>query len=152
MASFTSVESFWSVYSHMKRASKLPVGCDVHMFESGIRPMWEDPANKAGGKWLIRLKKGVLQILWERLIVSIIAGDFRAVGLSPDEITGCVASLRHGEDVISIWNRTSSNPEVSESIKQKFIDVLKIPKDTILEYREHDASIAHSARIEVHDS
>ena len=25
---------------------------------AGIKPMWEDEANKFGGKWIVRLRKG----------------------------------------------------------------------------------------------
>lgn len=25
----------------------------------GIKPIWEDPANKRGGKWIVRLRKGL---------------------------------------------------------------------------------------------
>ena len=25
---------------------------------TGIKPMWEDEANKFGGKWIVRLRKG----------------------------------------------------------------------------------------------
>ena len=100
--------------------------------------------NKAGGKWLIRLKKGVLQILWERLIIAVIRGAFTAEELAGDEITGCVASVRNGEDVISIWNRDCRNEVSKNAIRTHLMDVLKIPKDTIMEYREHDASLTHS--------
>ena len=106
--------------------------------------MWEDPNNKEGGKWLIRLKKGILSVVWERLIVGVIGGAFISDAVSGAEITGCVASVRSGEDVISIWNRDRTNRGAKESIRAKLIEVLMIPKDTIIEYREHDASLAHS--------
>ena len=106
--------------------------------------MWEDPNNKAGGKWLIRLKKGILNIVWERLIIGVIGGAFITETVGASEITGCVASVRSGEDLISIWNRDRNNTVAKESIREKLLEVLMIPKDTILEYREHDASLAHS--------
>ncbi len=142
IASFKTVEEFWAAYSHMKRLSNIPTGYDYHMFREGTKPMWEDPINRSGGKWLIRLKKGVIQILWERLVIAVIRGAF-AEDLSSDSITGCVASVRNGEDVISIWNKECHNETSKAVIRSKLMDVLKIPKDTILEYREHDASLAH---------
>jgi translation initiation factor 4E len=150
VGSFHTVEDFWSTYSHMKRAHKLPIGCDYHLFDKGIRPMWEDPSNKSGGKWLIRLKKGVLQLLWERLLLAIVGGQFVTEELSSHEITGCVASVRSGEDVISIWNRDSRNEIVKEAIKRKFVEVLGVPENTVIEYRTHDASLAHSVKVENH--
>lgn len=35
------VEGFWSFYSHLNRATDLPVQSDYHMFRRGIKPMWE---------------------------------------------------------------------------------------------------------------
>ena len=150
MASFHTIEEFWEVYSHMKRTGKLPLGCDYHLFDKGIRPMWEDPSNKYGGKWLIRLKKGVLPLLWERLLLAVIGGQFVSSEIATHEITGCVASVRNGEDVISIWNRDSTDNKTKEAIRRKFIEVLGVPENTIVEYRTHDASLAHSSKIENH--
>ena len=123
----------------MKRLSQLPIGSDYHLFGSGVRPMWEDPENRSGGKWLIRLKKNVIQILWERLLLGVIGNQFGCT----DEISGCVASVRGGEDVISVWNKNASDIDSKERIRENLISILKIPKDTIMEYREHDASLHH---------
>lgn len=57
IASFDTVEDFWSLYNHIKVASSLHQGCDYSLFKRGIRPMWEDDANKCGGRWLINLEK-----------------------------------------------------------------------------------------------
>lgn len=38
-------------------ASELRQGCDYSLFKQGIRPMWEDEANKRGGRWAINLDK-----------------------------------------------------------------------------------------------
>lgn len=136
---FSTMEEFWSIYSHMKRLGQLPIGSDYHLFSEGVRPMWEDPENKVGGKWLIRLKKNVIQILWERLLLAVVGNQFA----EDDAITGCVASVRGGEDVISVWNKNARDNEAKERIREMLIQVLKIPKDTLMEYREHDASLHH---------
>lgn len=36
--------------------------------------MWEDPANANGGKWILRLRKGLASRMWEKLVIAII-GD-----------------------------------------------------------------------------
>ncbi len=146
ISSFKTVGEFWAIFSHMKRVSDIPVGYDYHLFLEGVKPMWEDPVNKAGGKWLIRLKKGVLQILWERLVIAVIRGAFTPEDLDGDEITGCVASVRNGEDVLSLWNKDCRNEKSRASLRMRLVEVLKIPKDSIMEYREHDASLAHSSK------
>lgn len=29
------------------------MNCNLHIFKHGIKPIWEDPQNKNGGKWTI---------------------------------------------------------------------------------------------------
>lgn len=102
LASISSVESFWSVYSHLKRPSLLPTVSDYHIFKKGIRPVWEDDANKKGGKWIVRLKKGVADRYWEDLLLAIVGDQFAEAA---DEVCGAVLSVRSGEDVLSVWTR-----------------------------------------------
>lgn len=102
LASISSVESFWSIYSHLKRPSLLPTVSDYHIFKKGIRPVWEDEANKRGGKWVVRLKKGVADRYWEDLLLAMIGDQFAEAS---DEVCGAVLSVRSGEDVLNVWTR-----------------------------------------------
>jgi translation initiation factor 4E len=52
----------------MVRPHDLPNTSDYHIFKDGIKPMWEDDANRWGGKWLVRLKKGLATKYWEDLV------------------------------------------------------------------------------------
>jgi len=99
---FSTVESFWTVYTHLKRPSTLPSVSDYHIFKKGIRPVWEDEENKRGGKWIIRLKKGVADRYWEDLLLAMVGDQFAEAG---EEVCGAVLSVRSGEDVLSIWTR-----------------------------------------------
>lgn len=47
------------MYCHLARPSELPPTTDLHLFKSGIRPMWEDPANTRGGKWVCILQSTI---------------------------------------------------------------------------------------------
>ena len=51
----------------------------------------KDEANKAGGKWIIRLKKGLASRCWENLILAMLGEQFM-VG---EEICGAVISIRY---------------------------------------------------------
>ena len=102
LASISTVESFWTIYSHLKRPSLLPTVSDYHIFKDGIRPVWEDEANKRGGKWIVRLKKGVADRYWEDLLLAIIGDQFMEAG---EEVCGAVLSVRSGEDVLSVWTK-----------------------------------------------
>ena len=102
LASISSVENFWTIYSHLKPPSLLPTVSDYHIFKDGIRPVWEDEANKRGGKWIVRLKKGVADRYWEELLLAIIGDQFMEAG---EEVCGAVLSVRSGEDVLSVWTK-----------------------------------------------
>ena len=102
IAGFSSVEDFFTVYSHLKRPSTLPLVSDYHLFKRGIRPIWEDADNRSGGKWIVRLKKGVADRFWEDLIFACIGDQFVEAG---EDVCGIVLSVRNGEDILSIWVR-----------------------------------------------
>jgi translation initiation factor 4E len=86
---------------------------EFHLFKDGINPFWEDPANKLGGKWTIRLKKGISSRYWEDLLLAIIGEQFD-VG---SEICGAVLSVRINEDIISVWNKSADNIEAVNKIR-----------------------------------
>lgn len=104
MASCETVEDFWTIYRHLKYPSVLNPVSDYHLFKKGIRPIWEDEENRKGGKWVVRLKKGVADRYWENLMLALIGDQFGEAG---EEVCGAVMSVRNGEDIISIWTASS---------------------------------------------
>jgi hypothetical protein len=104
IAALETVENFFKAYQHLKRPSTLPLVSDYHLFKKGIRPIWEDEENKKGGKWVMRLRKGVADRYWEDLLFAIIGEQF---GEASEEVCGVVLSVRNGEDILSIWARSS---------------------------------------------
>lgn len=54
--------------SHIVRPDNIQGSVDVMLFRDGIKPMWEDDANARGGKWTLRLKKGVSSAFWEEIV------------------------------------------------------------------------------------
>ncbi|RMJ23796.1 Translation initiation factor [Aspergillus sp. HF37] len=143
LASISSVENFWTVYSHLKRPSLLPTVSDYHIFRNGVRPVWEDEANKRGGKWVVRLKKGVADRYWEDLLLAIVGDQFAEAS---DEVCGAVLSVRSGEDVLNVWTRIDGgrNVKIRETIKR----LLAFPADTNIIWKSHDDSIAQRTAID----
>lgn len=137
VGTFASVEQFWGIYSHLVRPSELTGHCDYHIFKEGIRPMWEDSANNKGGKWIIRLKKGLGSRCWENLILAMLGEQFM-VG---EEICGAVISIRYQEDILALWNRTAYDQVTTSRIRDTLKRVLNLPPNTIMEYKTHNDSI-----------
>lgn len=98
---------------------------DIHLFKENLKPMWEEEGNRLGGKWILRLKKGLSTRLWELLLFAVIGEQFN-VG---KEICGIVCSIRPQEDLISIWTKTANNQVVTQRIKETMKKVLNLPQD-----------------------
>ncbi|XP_052105623.1 eukaryotic translation initiation factor 4E type 2-like isoform X1 [Mytilus californianus] len=137
VGTFASVEQFWGIYSHLVRPSDLSGHCDYHLFKEGIRPMWEDSANNKGGKWIVRLKKGLGSRCWENLILAMLGEQFM-VG---EEICGAVISIRYQEDILALWNRTACDQVTTSRIRDTLKRILNLPPNTIMEYKTHNDSI-----------
>ncbi|ANZ73118.1 BA75_01734T0 [Komagataella pastoris] len=118
-----SCEQLWQSLSNLRKVSDLPVGTELFLFKSGIKPVWEDPANKSGGRWLIKSRYRRTQcdastmerfsLIWERLILRLCGGtyfsnysdaDFKEF---QDDICGITLSVRKNEVMIYIWNKNS---------------------------------------------
>ncbi|KAF8661355.1 hypothetical protein AX16_001450 [Volvariella volvacea WC 439] len=164
ISAFSSVESFWSLWTHLSPPSALQPTTDYLLFHAGVRrPVWEDPLNLTGGKWIIRLKKGVADRLWEDLVLAIIGEQFdecrpveeqsgndvqKSWEDSSDssatewpEICGCTISVRQSEDIISLWNRYEADIRVREKIRDTMKRVLNLPPSTIMEYKSNNDSM-----------
>ncbi len=87
--------------------------------------MWEEEGNRLGGKWILRLKKGLSTRLWESLVLAVIGEQFN-VG---KEICGIVCSIRPQEDLISVWTKTANNQQITQRIKETMKKVLNLPTE-----------------------
>lgn len=94
IATFDTVEDFWSLYNHIKRPTEIKSGNDYSLFKNNIRPMWEDDQNKNGGRWVINLQKSFrnndLDDLWLDVILCLIGEAFDY----SEDICGAVVNIR----------------------------------------------------------
>ncbi|KAK5993425.1 Eukaryotic translation initiation factor 4E-like 3 [Cladobotryum mycophilum] len=143
IATVRTAEEFWEIYSHLKRPSTLPVVSDYHLFKKDIRPIWEDEVNRKGGKWVVRMKKGVADRFWEDLLLSLIGDQFGDAG---EDVCGAVLSMRNGEDILSIWTRTDGGRVIK--IREIMKHLLNFPGNTRVEFKSHDSSIQQRTAID----
>jgi len=122
--------------------------------------------NLSGGKWIIRLKKGIADRFWEDLVMAIIGDQFdecrstiRTPGMSVStdeagkvddenengaewpEICGCTISVRQHEDIVSVWNRVDGDLRVREQIRDILRKVLNLSPTTVMEYKSNNDSM-----------
>ena len=43
------------MYNNIYKVEEIMPNTDYMMFKKGIRPEWEDPSNRDGGKWVVTL-------------------------------------------------------------------------------------------------
>lgn len=121
----SSIEAFWSAYSHLQVPSKLRVKNDYMLFRAGIKPEWEDPNNKRGGSWKLvlpqKMRQDKLDTLWTETILSLIGEQYT----EGHNINGAYLQRRQKEDKISIWTKISNytDEEILLNIGQKFKSV-----------------------------
>lgn len=136
ITSFATVEDFWSLYNHIRNASELSTGCDYSLFKKGVRPMWEDDANKHGGRWLLSVDKKTqdLDRYWLEVLLCMVGEAFDEYS---DEVCGAVVNVRARGDKIGIWtadaNHSSSIMEIGRRLKER----LRMPPKLTMSFQSH---------------
>ncbi|KAK4688120.1 translation initiation factor 4E, partial [Tremellales sp. Uapishka_1] len=121
---FDTVEGFARHLNNIRLPSQLAKHSNYHMFKNGIRPMWEDPANARGGKWVLHFKAApaVLDGSWANLTMAMV-GEI----LDPDdEVCGIVVSSRPRIDRLQIWTRGREDVEKVNQIGKRIMDTLAL--------------------------
>uniref|UniRef100_A0A7S4E0V1 Uncharacterized protein n=1 Tax=Lotharella globosa TaxID=91324 RepID=A0A7S4E0V1_9EUKA len=136
---FDTVNGFWSYYKFLTPPNDLRPkrAIDYHCFRTGIKPIWEDPANENGGEWVLRLKKGAASRVWEDLLLAVLSGAFG----DDDEICGVVVSAKALEDKITIWNKTGADKDKVMMILAALQKILGITNAAAFEYLAHSNKI-----------
>ncbi|KAK3310237.1 translation initiation factor eIF 4e-like domain-containing protein [Chaetomium strumarium] len=162
---FESVEEFWGVYNNIAPVSELALKSDYHLFKEGVRPEWEDPQNKHGGKWSYQFKdKRSVNIdeLWLHTMLAAIGETLEEE--EDGEVMGVVVNVRKAFYRIGVWTRTTGRhipgrgdgdiaggkgrsaekgKEILMRIGRQFKTVLKLPPNEQVEFSGHTDS-AHS--------
>jgi len=143
---FSNIEYFWRYFHHLERSSKLELNANYHIFKSGIKPMWEDPANRNGGKWILRLhqrEKALIDLYWLNLVLGLIGEQFEDLG---DQVCGAVVSRRRGGDRIAVWTKNKDDKEHIMRLGQKLKEIVSDGSGTApsfaMEYSFHDEALA----------
>lgn len=126
-----SLEQMWLSMSVLKRSHDLSNGSELLIFKTGVNPVWEDPFNAKGGRWVFRFNHRTnnpsftmeaadalrgrhrATLVWERLVLKTLSGlllPCRKELQDPllSDIAGLVLSVRRDEEIISVWNSNSS--------------------------------------------
>ncbi len=117
-----------------------------------MRPEWEDPQNKHGGKWSYTFKdKKLVNVdeLWLHTQLAAIGETLEDEG--DNEIMGVVVNVRKSFYRIGLWTRTTGKggpaQDTLKKIGTRIKEVLQIPANDSVEFSGHsDAAHAGSTR------
>ena len=139
IADIDTVEEFWAVYQHLLKPNETNSKTCYHLFQKGIKPVWEDEANKEGGRWHIWLPKGQTNKLWEDLLLYLIGNQFS----NGDSVCGVEVRTKPRGDSLSIWHKSSENEEEKDKVRDEFLAALgATDKGLKVEYHKFTESLA----------
>jgi len=134
VATVSTIEEFWQLYQLLQPASKLGLGCDYAMFRAGILPDWEDPANVAGGRWIVRRKRVELDKTWLELLFYLIGEHAEA---KAGEINGAVVNVRKKGDKVAVWLREARHVVAVVDVGRQVQSRLGLPPGTKMQFSVH---------------
>ncbi|RCK65266.1 Eukaryotic translation initiation factor 4E-4 [Candida viswanathii] len=170
-----SLEQMWSSISSLKITFDLNIGTEFLIFKTGVNPVWEDPINSKGGRWVFRFNRKLMNdddlhkqealrkrtsLIWERLVLKTVTGSLIPDSNSEEiqelllnDISGLVLSLRKDEDIISLWNSNLNFFGKKETKKLTSFQARRILCDSILRViRECDLITQGSDCVETIDT
>eukprot|EP00831_Metopus_contortus_P046075 TRINITY_DN3697_c0_g2_i11.p1 TRINITY_DN3697_c0_g2~~TRINITY_DN3697_c0_g2_i11.p1 ORF type:complete len:242 (+),score=39.61 TRINITY_DN3697_c0_g2_i11:64-789(+) len=132
------IEDFWNVYNYMPPLYDLLPNTDYMFFKADIRPEWEAPANKDGGKWVLTIEnkdqEGLnMQDIWENLLLTMLGCTYTDY----EFVNGAVISLRERYFRFALWTRNSSNKDLQLRIGKQLREIAKIPPKIQICYQVH---------------
>ncbi|KAF9577158.1 hypothetical protein BGW38_007815, partial [Lunasporangiospora selenospora] len=130
LGTFTTVELFARYFNWIEKPHKLDFNGNYHLFKDGIKPMWEDPANANGGRWIVTFVDRNLELLdrcWFELSYALVGEQLDA----GDDICGAVLQRRSKGDRLAVWVRDKDNVEAINGIGLRMVKFLDIYKENI---------------------
>ncbi len=117
----TSVERFKEIYSHLKKPDEAYIGIEISMFKNKIKPVWEEEANKNGGKINLKIKKDMANNLWDELVMRFYTNSFPYI--DNNEINGILYTVKASFIGIQLWFKNYNsqfNSQLASSLREIF--------------------------------
>jgi translation initiation factor 4E len=108
------------------------------VFKKDIPPMWEKPANRDGGRWVLNINRNHrnsnLDQYWLNTLLALIGDQFIDEGPA---VNGVWVNVRTRGDKISLWTRNAKDADLQQRIGKRFKEILNL-KDGTLSYEKHE--------------
>jgi hypothetical protein len=124
--SIPDIATFYRIYNNFPFQS-LTLKDSVHVFRSGVQPLWEDAENLAGGCWVLKVRREEDRSLkvFEEIAIMVVGGELQvAVQGERDHVLGVSYSPRLYMAHISVWTKKGSNQESIEALERTILERL----------------------------
>jgi translation initiation factor 4E len=140
LGGFATVQDFWCWHNNLPAPSTLPIDGNLFLFQRGIDPAWEDPANVNGGRWVASAAV-VPDEAWLGLCMALV-GEHLDPGA---EVTGLVLSRRRDYGRVSVWTREKTKEAEVMLVGRRLRELLGA-KSAELEYQDHGVGYGAACR------
>ena len=127
-----SMRDFCNLFVSLRKPKDIHSGADIYFFKTGVKPMWEDPANKGGGKFFLHIKKSFATKLWENLLFSLVSEEIPEMKM----VNGIILKMHRLEVVFYIWT-TQIDVPTQEVIKNWVKSTVGLSPKIKLEFKKH---------------
>ncbi|KAL9109876.1 MAG: hypothetical protein Q9227_005579 [Pyrenula ochraceoflavens] len=140
--SVADIGSFYRIYNNFPWEN-VKIKDSIHVFRSGVRPLWEDAENLDGGCLTVKVKRedGKSIKAWEEMCLMACGGELQAAVQSEhDHILGLSYSPRLYVAHINVWNKRGENAATIKGLKEVILDRLSAefrPAEKDVYYKKH---------------
>ena len=119
----TNINQFWNIFNNINIIGGIT---SLHFFlmRKGVTPLWEDPKNKNGGCWSIKITKEMAASIWELLSILLVTEQILNNPKSFKNVNGLSICIKNNSSaIIKIWISNNSNNAIknlSKKIVEKF--------------------------------
>lgn len=92
---------------------KLIKNCMLFLMRDGIKPLWEDPANKAGGCFSYKVNNKVIKDAWTNLTYTLVGETITNDLKLNNIINGITLSPKKSFCILKIWTNTCDHQNAS---------------------------------------
>jgi hypothetical protein len=121
----------------------LPNYTNLRLFRAGIKPMWEDEANRTGGRWAVQCNKKDSSLVWLSALMAMLVGDLSYA----DDICGCCLNVRSVGDTVQLWNRSADlATRQQDAWREQLLAALGLSRkyEQKLVYHPHAVSVTYN--------
>lgn len=134
-----SIENFWRLYNNIEAPSGLKSKANYFLFVDGIDPVWENDANRNGGKWTIEFdsknRKCNVDHYWLYTLLGIIGASLPG----SKHVLGIQLAVKFHKYRLSIWTKDALDENNNLKIGSALKDLWQL--DTKMSYIPHDENI-----------